>query len=716
MISRREFFAAAGAGGLTLFFSIPAGRRSRVVAATAFEPNAWLTITPDGIVTVHIIRAEMGQGVGTAIAQIVAEELEADWKDIRVDYPVNEPKYGPMFAGGSTSVSLSFDAMSRAGAAARIMLIDAAAKLWAVDVADCFAERGTVRHRQTGRTLSYGDLVARVPITRTLSPDELKAIPLKKPHQYKVVGKSMPRLDIPEKVDGRARFGIDVFHPGMAYAKVAYPPTREGGKHTAVDDSTARRVAGHLKTVVNDDIVAVVAETYEAAVQARDALRVTWDPGPNAGVSTASIFRDYERKAKQEPGDLWVNTGNVKAALSQAVKTYTATYTTDFVAQAQLEPMNCVVRYDNGTYDLYTGTQRQTFAARKLAEKLGVDPSRIRIHQQYLGGSFGARLDYDIMLEAALVAREAGRPVKLIRSREEEFERGYPRSPTWQVLNAGLDAAGRIIAWEHTLVSAQQGVRWGFLDAAGRPGAARQGHIYELPNQVLRAISGEHGFTVGGYRSVAPGYTYFAVETFLDELARLKKVDPIQLRLPLLAGQPRFVDVIKLCAARSGWGTPLPANVGRGFACSSAQERRQPTWTAAIVHARVDPPSGEVIVEKITCVVDCGLVVSPDGVRAQVEGGLLFGLSAALKERGTVTNGRFDQTNFDTYSILRMDEIPEVDVHIVESTAPPTGVGEPPFTVVAPALSNAIFAATGARVRSLPFLPERVRKALESKT
>jgi isoquinoline 1-oxidoreductase len=713
-LGRREFLSTAA--GLTLYLTIPGGRGADIAAAaTAFEPNAWLTITPDGAIIVHIIRAEMGQGIGTALAQIVAEELEADWKDIRIDYPVNDPKYGAMFTGGSYSVNVSFDAMSRAGAAARIMLVDAAAGHWKVDAADCVAERGIVRHPPTGRSISYGDLVARVPITKTMSPDELKAIPLKKPHQYRLVGKWIPRLDIPEKVDGRAKFGIDVFLPDMAYAKVAYPPTREGGKHTAVDDSAARRVKGWLKTVVTDDIVAVVAETYEAAVEARDALRVTWDPGPNASVSTASIFRDYERVGQQEAGVVWFGAGDVAAGMAQAVRTHAATYTTDFAAQAPLEPMNCVARYENGVYDFFTGTQFQTVSTRHLAKKLGIDPSRFRIHQQYLGGGFGARIEHDIMLEGALIAREAGRPIKLIRSREEDLERGFPRSATLQVLRAGLDAAGRITAWEHVLVAAISQFRLGFVDAAGLPTEARRGHTYEMPNHVMRAVRAEHGMAVGFYRSVGPGYVYFAIETFLDELARLAKRDPIELRIAMLARQPRFANVIRLCAARAGWGTPLPPNVGRGFACSAAQERRQPTYTAAIVQAHVDPATGDVIVEKITAAVDCGIVVNPDGVRAQYESGLLFGLSTALKEHGTVSRGRFDQSNFDSYRLLRMDEVPEVEVHVVESTEPPTGVGEPPVTVVGPALANAIFAATGARLRHLPFLPERVRTALKDK-
>jgi len=716
-LSRRTFLKGAMGAGLALYFNIPGGgAQSRMAAAVAFEPNAALTITPDGIVTVHVTRAEMGQGIGTALAQIVAEELEADWKDVRIDYPDYDPKYGPMVTVGSQSVNVSFDTLSRAGAAARIMLVDAAARHWKVDPADCVTERGVIRHPPTGRSISYADLVARAPITKTISPDELKAITLKKPREYRVIGQWIPRLDIPEKVTARAKYGIDVFLPGMAYAKVAYPPTREGGRHTAVDDNAARQVTGYLKTVVTDGIVAVVAETYEAAVEARDALRVTWDRGPNTGVSTASIFRDYERKAQQESGDLWANAGDIKAGMAQAVMTHTATYRTDFAAQAQLEPLNCVARYENGVYDVHTSVHRQNLAAQRLAAKLGVDLARIRIHQHHFGGSFGARQEWEVMLEAAMIAREAGRPIKLIRSREEEFERGYPRTPTLQVLRAGLDAAGRITAWEHTLVSAFTQARWGLLDASRRPVPdVRIGHVYDMPNQVMRAIQGEHGIAVGAYRSVAAGYMFFAVETFLDELAHLAKVDPLQVRIAMLARQPRFTNVIRLAAARSGWGRPLPPGVGRGFACSSAMFRAQPTWTAAVVQARVDPAAGEVTVEKITCAVDCGIVVNPDGVRAQVEGAILFGLSTALKEHGTVTNGRFEQNNFDSYPVLRMNEVPDVEVHVVESAEPPTGVGEPGTTVVAPALSNAIFAATGARLRSLPFLPERVRGALAAR-
>src|SRR5215470_2819513 len=317
------------------------------------------------------IKTEMGQGVGTALAQIVAEELEADWKDIRIDYPTNDPKYGLMITGGSWSVSSSFDSMLRAGAAARIMLVDAAAKRWNVPVSECVATRSAVRHLPTGRVMSYGDIVAKVPITKTISADELKQIPLKKPSEYRVIGQWIPRIDIPEKTNGKAKYGIDSFAANMAYAKVAYPPTREGGKHTAVDDSAAKRVKGYLKTVVTPDVVAVVATSYEAAVKGRDALKITWDAGPNANVSSDTIFAEYARRAKEDKtSPEWVKAGNAEADLGQAAKTHEATYLTDYVAHMQMEPMNCLARFEGGVYDLYTGSQFQTMAVGVLSKKL----------------------------------------------------------------------------------------------------------------------------------------------------------------------------------------------------------------------------------------------------------------------------------------------------------------------------------------------------------
>jgi CO/xanthine dehydrogenase Mo-binding subunit len=413
-----------------------------------------------------------------------------------------------------------------------------------------------------------------------------------------------------------------------------------------------------------------------------------------------------------------VDVGDVTAAMGRAVATHTTAYTTEFAVQAQMEPLAAVVRYDNGVFDVFTGTQGQTRAVRGLSEGLKVDPSKIRVHQHYLGGGFGRNIEWDIEREAALIAREAARPVKLIRSREEDFARGFYRSPTLQIVRAGIDAGGAVTAWDHAIVASPSSrLRLTPPENLRLPLEIRgANHLYEIPNRSVRAIHGDFGLPTGFYRSVEVGYTVFAVETFLDELAHLAKADPLTMRLSMLGKTPRLANVLRLAAARSGWGTPLPSGVGRGIAGITEPQPQFRTCAAAVVQARVDRASGVVTVDKITCVVDCGLVVNPDGARAQIEGALLFGLSTTLKEYGTITRGAFDQKNFEDYPILRMDEVPEVDVHLVESTERPTGLGEPPLTVVAPALSNAIFAATGARVRSLPFLPERVLEALKAKT
>jgi isoquinoline 1-oxidoreductase beta subunit len=721
-LNRRDFLKSAGATGvgLTVYFTIPTGPRGIAEAAAKYEPNAFITITPDGLVTVHVLKAEMGQGVGTALAQVVAEELETDWKDMRIDYPIADPKYGLMVTGGSWSINQTFDSLSRGAAAARMALIDAAASSWKVPAGECAAARSAVRHLPTGRTLTYGEIVAKAPITKTFSEDDLKKIVLKKPSEYKVVGQWVQRLDIPEKTNGRAKFGIDTFLPGMAYAKTAYPPTREGAKVTAVDDSAAKKVPGYLKTVRLPDMVAVVATSYSAAVKSRDALKITWDPGPNANVSSASIFADYQKKATDPGAGIeWHKTGSPSAG--PPARTYQAAFTTDYVAHMQMEPMNCVASFKDGVYDLYSGSQFQTMAMGALAAVLKVPPANIRLHQTYLGGGFGRRLEPDVILEAALIAREAGRPIKLIRSREEDLQRDVYRSATYQVLKAGMDASGKIVSWDATVVSGHPGGRWGpdFLNKQGLDDFALNGadHVYDIPNQVVHGVRAETGISVGYVRAVAPNYTFFAVETFVDELANINKVDPVKYRLDMLAGSPRLANVLRIVAERSGLGkTPLPANTGIGVACVSAQEKKTPTWTATAIQAKVDPATGNVKVEKIICAVDCGIVVNPDGVRSQVEGSLLFGLSNAVKEKGTIAKGALEQKNFDTYQVLRMSDLPDVvEVHVVPSTEYPTGVGEPGTTTIAPALSNAIFAATGARVRQVPLQSDRVLRAIQQK-
>lgn len=721
--NRRDFLKTSAAGaGLLLTFRIAGGENagmSAASAAEAWEPNAAFTMDPSGVITVHITKAEMGQGVGTALAQIVAEELEADWRDIRIDYPTSNPKWGLMLTGGSWSVNWTFDSLARAGAASRQRLIEAGAKDIGVPASECIAEDSTVRHLPSGKFRTYAEIVARGDISGTIPDAELKKVTLKKASEYKIVGRWIQRLDIPEKTNGTAKFGIDRFLPNMVYAKVIYPPTREGSKVISVDDSGARQVKGFIKTVRDGDLVAVVAETYLAAVKAQQAVRVDWDKGPYANVSTESITQDYWDKAKNDTtSPSWVDIGDVKDALSRSMRTAEAAYWTDYVGHAQMEPMNCVAVYQDGNYDFYSGSQFQTRAMGDLSKTFGVKPENIRVHQQYLGGGFGRRLEPDVMLEAGYIAKDIGRPVKLIRSREEDMRRDFYRSCTLQVLKGGLDSSGAVIAWHNTLVCAYPGERYGGLDKQGRDQFALNGsdHYYDIPNQFVRAIRGETGIDVGYVRAVAPNYTFFAVETFVDELAHLAGVDPLQFRLRMLGGAPRLQNVLKIVAEKAGLGRPLPRNVGIGIAGVTAQEKASPTWTATALQVRVDPDSGNIKVEKVFCAVDAGLVVNPDGLRSQMQGSLLFGLGNALKERATVKDGQIVQGNFHEYHLLRLNEIPdEVEVFVVQSTEYPTGVGEPGVTTILPALSNAVFAATGARLRTAPFTPDRVLKALQEK-
>ncbi|HEY3262867.1 MAG TPA: molybdopterin cofactor-binding domain-containing protein, partial [Pseudonocardiaceae bacterium] len=412
-LNRRDFLKTSAAGaGFVLTFRIADGLIAASAAGAWDGPNAAFTIDPSGIVTVHITKAEMGQGVGTALAQIVAEELEADWRDVRIDYPTSDPKWGLMITGGSWSVNWTFDSLSRAGAGARKLLTEAAAKQMGVPVEECIAESSRVRHLPSGRNMTYGEIVSKVGISASLSEDELKKIQLKKPSEHKIIGKWIQRLDIPEKTNGRAKFGIDRFLPGMVYAKVAYPPTRSGATHKAVDDSAAKQVKGYIQTVVTDDLVAVVADSYENAVKARDALKVTWDPGKYANVSTDTIMQDYLNRAKTDTtSPSWVDVGDVKEAMSKAMKVHEAAYWTDYVAHCPMEPMNCVARYNaaDNSFDFFSGNQFQTRVMGDLSKKFGTEPNKIRVHQQYLGGGFGRRLEPDIIMEAGIIAKAVGK-------------------------------------------------------------------------------------------------------------------------------------------------------------------------------------------------------------------------------------------------------------------------------------------------------------------
>ena len=751
-VTRRDFMvstAAAGAGLMMGFSVLPKvmGTAREALAAGNYDPSLFVTMEPSGITTVHITKAEMGQHVGTALAQAVAEELEVDWNDVRIDYPDSHEKWGLMITGGSWSVNWTFDQLARTGASGRIALIDAGATMLGVAAQACSASDSVVTHGPTGKSVTYAEIVSSGNVNRTFSEDELKALPLKKFGSYKIVGQSMAQLDIPAKTDGTARFGIDVFVPNMIYGQWISPPVRWGAMPKSVNDSGAKKVAGYIGTVVTEDATGVqkgyavaLADTYHAAVAAANAVKIDWDLGPYANVSSQDLL-DNAKKLVDDPnsGLAWVLDGDAEAGLKSAAMTLEAEYVTSTIYHAVMEPMNCVAMEQDGVYHLFTGNQWQTRAGAMVAEAVGVDPANVVIHQQYLGGGYGRRLDPDAMIIAALTAKEAGRPVKVIYSREQDVQFDFHRSLTYQRIKAGLDANGKLVAVQHASCSGWATKRQapGFLaesvDKKGRidPFSLNGSDFwYTVPNHHVRAIENELATAAtppGQLRSVAPAWNFWCIESFIDELAHKSGQDPLDMRIALLdatgknAGTPpnsvggakRLRNALMVAAGKAAYGVkPLAENTGMGIASVSSQERGSPSWTACVAEVHVNPASGAVTVKKLTIAMDIGTVVNPDGTRAQLEGSALWGVSHALKEKCTVTNGAIDQTNFDTYEVLRIDEVPEVDITLIESGQYPAGTGEPVVTVVPAAIGNAIYNAVGARVRELPMTADAIKAAM----
>jgi isoquinoline 1-oxidoreductase beta subunit len=750
---RRQFLIGSIATGAGLTFGFSAlpeilGSAGEALAAGNFSPTVWYTIDRGGIVTVHITKSEMGQHVGTALAQAVVEELEADWRDVRIDYPDPAERWGLMVTGGSWSVNNTFDTLSRCGAAGRIALIEAGAKMMGVNPADCHAALSRVIAKD-GKSVTYAQLVSTGKLDKTYTPDELKTIKLKDPSQYKLVGKSVPAIDIPPKTNGTAVYGMDMFVPGMVYAKIARPPVRYGAKATAVDDSEAKKIPGYLQFVSTPDptmtathYVIAIASNYPAALAAADALKITWDLGPNKDVSSDGLLKHAaDLVADPSKGLSFWDIGNAAQALPTAAIKHEAVYITPLAVHAPMEPMNCVAFEKEGTWHIYSGSQFQTRSGPVTAAAAGVKPEQVLIHQVYLGGGFGRRLEADAMIPAVLAAKAVGKPVKLIYSREEDVRNDFFRTLTYQRLQGGLDANGKLIALNQDVCSAWATKRWGieaFLqDSTDKKGKLDQFSVngadswYTIPNHHVRAIENDIAQTAtpaGQFRSVAPAWTFWAVESFMDELAHAAKKDPVEFRLAMLdatgpnagsapnsvGGAKRIANVLKMAVEKSGYGKKkYPKGRAMGVAVVSSQERNTPTWTACVADVSVGK-DGVVKVHKLTVVIDIGTTVNPDGARAQTEGATLWGLSLALYEQATMKNGNIVQANFDTYTPLRMDQVPELDIHVLSTGNYPSGVGEPAVTVVAPAIANAVYNASGARVRTLPLTPERVKAAMKA--
>lgn len=747
-LSRRGFLITGGATGLVCGFLTPAAAEwdpqgSVTPTAPRFDPTLWYSIDAAGIVTVNIIRAEMGQHVGTAIARILADELEVDWANVRITHVDTDPKWGVMVTGGSWSVWQSFPIYSQAGAAGRIALIEAGAALLGVTAADCSVALGVVTAGDA--SVSYADIVAHG-LTRSFTPDDLAALPIKAAANRRLIGQPVTALDVAGKVDGSAIFGIDAKLPGMVYARPILPPTRNGSVATAFDDTRARQVTGYLSTLILDDPsgnvpgwVMVFADTYPAAIRAADLVTVTWTAGPTATVTERDI-QDHAASLIASPtGGALLDTGggDVDAAFADATSTLEATYTTGTVLHFQMEPLNALAFEQDGVMEIHTGNQWQSLILPQLAVALGMDVSRIVMRTYPMGGGFGRRLNGDYAIPAALAARALGKPVKMILTRKDDARFDSVRSPSRQSLKMAFDASNAVTGMEHhacagwpTEVMAAPFMPDGVNGVAYDPFAiSGADHWYEVGALKVRALSNDLAnatFRPGWLRSVGPGWTNWALESFMDQAAAHVGLDPLAFRLGLLTsagrnegvtvndkgGALRQAEVLRRVAARAGWGTPLPDGTARGIATSFGQERGMPTWVACVAEVAVDRATGQVSVAKLTIVTDAGTIIDPDSAHAQTEGATLWGLSMALFEGTEFVAGEVRDTNLNTYTPVRISDVPLLDISFVDSIEVPVGLGEPATTVIAPAIANAIFAATGARVTHIPITPDAVLAAM----
>jgi len=704
-VSRRALLTGGLAGGFLLAFHLPVRAavnepvQSPDVTDGKFAPNAFIRIDATGHTTLVMPQVEMGQGVYTSIAMILAEELDADLKQVTLQHaPPNDKLYGnPTFGlqvtGNSNSIRAFWKPLRNAGAGARAMLVQAAAQQWQVEPASCTTANGEVTHKASGRKLSYGALAA-----AAASQTPPKDVPLKDPKDFALIGTPLKRFDTPDKVNGKAVYGIDAILPGMKFATVAACPLF-GGKVGKVDDSAARKIPGVQQIVVLDDMVAVVGDHMWAAKKGLDALKVTWDEGPNARISSKDIWQDL-RAASEKDGAVAKSIGDIAKGLAAGEK-LEAAFELPFLAHATMEPLNATVHFKPDSCEIWTGTQIVSRVQAEAAKAAGLPVEKVIVNNHLLGGGFGRKLEPDMVVAAVRVAKQVDGPVKVVWTREEDIQHDVYR-PVYRDTIAATLSDGKIVGWKYRVTGSAILARW--LPPAFQKGIdidaidAGADMPYDIPNFHVEYVRAEPpAVPTGFWRGVGPNNNVFAVECFMDELARKAGKDPVEFRRSMLGKKPRLLAALNLAAEKSNWGQPLPARVGRGVCVQPSFE----TFIATVVEAEVDE-QGEVQLRRVTSVVDTGIAVNPDTIKAQLEGGLIFGLTAALYGEITIDKGRVQQSNFHDYRMLRIDQTPKIEVHVVKSGEPPGGIGETGVNAGPPALRNAIYAATGVALRRLP--------------
>jgi isoquinoline 1-oxidoreductase beta subunit len=702
--SRRSLLKAGLAGGFVLAFHMPLRAENEPNQppnnpAGQFAPNAFIRIDRAGKTTFVMPQVEMGQGVYTAIPMILADELDADFSQVALAHaPPNDKLYGnPIFGiqatGNSNSIRAFWKPLRIAGATARAMLVQAAASQWQVDPASCTAANGIVTHAATGRAASYGDLAdAAAALPAPTDP------PLKDPKDFTLIGKPLKRLDTPNKTDGKVIYAIDTIVPDMKIATLAQSPVF-GGKVAHVDDSAAKTIPGVRRVVVLDDLVAVVGDHMYAAKKGLDALVITWDNGPNTQLTSNDIWNDL-RVASRKDGAIAKSIGDVDKGLTQGDR-YDGEYELPFLAHATMEPMNCTVRLTPGACEIWTGTQVMTRVQATAAKVAGVPIDKVTVHNHLLGGGFGRRLEADMVDSAVRVAKEIDAPVKVIWTREEDIQHDIYRPAYRDTISASLQN-GKIVAWKYKVSGSSVMARWfppGFQNGVDIDAVDSAVDMpYDIPNRQVAYVRAEPpAVPTGFWRGVGPNNNVFATECFMDELARKANMDPVEFRRAMLGNNPRLKAALDLAAEKSGWGQPLPPRAGRGVSVQPSFA----SFIATVVEAEVDS-NGEVHLRRVTSAVDTGIAVNPDTIMAQLEGGLIFGLTAALWGEVTIDKGRVLQSNFNDYRMLRIDEVPNIEVHVIKSSEDPGGIGETGATAGPPALRNAIYAATGVALHRLP--------------